>query len=79
MVQLSLPKNSQIDKKAGTTYKAPKGAKNVKKVEVYRFDPEDVQKRNPHIDTFEVDLDKCGPMVLDLLIKQYPQVLWVRL
>ncbi|HEU0196821.1 MAG TPA: succinate dehydrogenase iron-sulfur subunit, partial [Nevskiaceae bacterium] len=24
---------------------------------------------NPRVDTFEVDLDKCGPMVLDALIK----------
>lgn len=69
MVQFSLPKNSQIDKKAGKIYKAPEGTKNVKTVEVYRFDPEDAAKRNPHVDTFEVDLDKCGPMVLDLLIK----------
>ena len=69
MVQFSLPKISQFDKKSGTTYKAPLGAKNVKMVEVYRFDPEDVEKKNPHIDIFEVDLDKCGPMVLDVLIK----------
>lgn len=69
MVQLSLPQNSKIDKKAGTTYKAPSGAKNVKMVEVYRYDPEDQEKRNPHIDRFEIDLDKCGPMVLDILIK----------
>ena len=69
MVQLSLPKNSQIDKKAGKTYKADADAKNIKIVEVYRYDPEDAEKKNPHIDTFEVDLDKCGPMVLDVLIK----------
>jgi succinate dehydrogenase / fumarate reductase, iron-sulfur subunit len=69
MVQFSLPKNSKIDKKAGTTHKAEDGAKNIKVVEIYRFDPEDEQKRNPHIDRFEVDLDKCGPMVLDALIK----------
>ncbi len=69
MVQLSLPKNSQIDKKAGKKYKAAKGAKNIKTVEVYRFDPEDKAKKNPHIDSFEIDLDKCGPMVLDILIK----------
>jgi len=69
MVQLSLPKNSQIDKKAGKTYKAADGAKNIKIVEVYRYDPEDAEKKNPHIDVFEVDLDKCGPMILDALIK----------
>lgn len=69
MVQLTLPQNSKIDKKAGKTYKAASDAKNIKMVEVYRYDPEDAEKKNPHIDRFEVDLDKCGPMVLDLLIK----------
>lgn len=69
MVQFTLPQNSKIDKKAGKFYKAASDAKNIKKVEVYRFDPEDVDQKNPHIDTFEIDLDKCGPMVLDILIK----------
>jgi succinate dehydrogenase / fumarate reductase iron-sulfur subunit len=69
MVQLNLPKNSKIDKKAGKTFKDKSGAKNIKIVEVYRYNPEDIEKKNPHIDRFEVDLDKCGPMVLDLLIK----------
>ena len=69
MVQLSLPQNSKIDKKAGKIYKASSDAKNVKKVEVYRYDPEDAEQKNPHIDSFEIDLDKCGPMVLDILIK----------
>ncbi len=69
MVQLSLPQNSKIDKKAGKLYKAPAEAKNIKTIEVYRYDPEDVDQKNPYIDKFEVDLDKCGPMVLDILIK----------
>ncbi|MDA0902457.1 MAG: succinate dehydrogenase iron-sulfur subunit [Proteobacteria bacterium] len=69
MVQLTLPKNSKIDKKAGKTFKAEAGAKNIKIVEVYRYDPEDAEKKNPHIDRFELDLDKCGPKVLDALIK----------
>lgn len=69
MVQFTLPQNSKIDKKAGKIFKAPAGAKNIKIVEVYRYDPEDVEQTNPHIDRFEVDLDKCGPMVLDILIK----------
>ncbi|MFT6105846.1 MAG: succinate dehydrogenase / fumarate reductase iron-sulfur subunit [Rickettsiales bacterium] len=69
MVQLSLPKNSKIDKKSGNFFAAPKDAKNVKRVDIYRFDPEDIEKKNPHIDSFEIDLDKCGPMVLDILIK----------
>ncbi|MFT6077319.1 MAG: succinate dehydrogenase / fumarate reductase iron-sulfur subunit [Myxococcota bacterium] len=69
MVQFSLPKNSKIDKKSGKTFKAEAGAINIKRVDIYRYDPEDKDQKNPHIDSFEVDLDKCGPMVLDILIK----------
>ncbi len=69
MAEFKLPKNSVIDKKAGKTFKAKDGAKNVKTFKIYRYDPEDVEKKNPHIDSFEVDLDECGPMVLDALIK----------
>jgi succinate dehydrogenase / fumarate reductase iron-sulfur subunit len=39
----------------------------VKKFEIYRYEPD--SGRNPRIDTYEVDLDTCGPMVLDALIK----------
>ena len=69
MAEFTLPKNSQIDKKAGKLYKSSTGGKNIRKFEIYRYDPEDAEKKNPHIDTFEVDLDTCGPMVLDALIK----------
>jgi len=65
MVQLSLPKNSKVGK--GKTFKADAGAKNVRKFSIYRWSPDD--GKNPSIDTYEVDLDKCGPMVLDALIK----------
>ena len=69
MAEFTLPKNSKIDKKAGKTHKSAKDAKNVRVFEVYRYDPEDAEQKNPHIDRFEIDLDKCGPMVLDALIK----------
>jgi len=69
MAEFTLPKNSQIDKKAGKLFKAKEGAKNVRVFEVYRYNPEDAQKTNPHIDKFEIDMDECGPMVLDALIK----------
>ena len=39
----------------------------MKKFKVYRYDPESGE--NPRYDTFEIDLDNCGPMVLDALIK----------
>src|SRR6187551_1386638 len=67
MVELTLPANSKIDKAAGKTHKAPAGAKNVRKFVIYRFDPD--SGANPRMDTYEVDMDACGPMVLDALIK----------
>src|SRR5690606_15007619 len=65
MAQISLPANSRVTE--GKTYSAPPGAKNIKRFKVYRWDPESGQ--NPRLDTYEVDLDTCGPMVLDALIK----------
>jgi len=64
MVQFNLPKNSRPT--TGRTFKA-EGAKRIKKFQVYRWSPDD--GKNPSIDTYEIDLDKCGPMVLDALIK----------
>ena len=34
---------------------------------IYRYDPD--SGANPRYDTYTIDLDKCGPMVLDALIK----------
>src|SRR6187455_277548 len=67
MAEFTLPANSKIDKAAGKTHKAPAGAKNVRRFVVYRFDPD--SGANPRMDTYEVDMDACGPMVLDALIK----------
>jgi succinate dehydrogenase / fumarate reductase iron-sulfur subunit len=65
MAESLLPKNRRISRQ-GHAHKAD-GAKRVRKVRIYRWDPEAGQ--NPRYDTFEVDLDHCGPMVLDALIK----------
>ncbi|OQV13144.1 Succinate dehydrogenase [ubiquinone] iron-sulfur subunit, mitochondrial [Hypsibius exemplaris] len=40
----------------------------VKKFSVYRWDP-DKSGDKPHMQTYEVDLTQCGPMILDALIK----------
>ncbi|EWM29428.1 succinate dehydrogenase iron sulfur protein [Nannochloropsis gaditana] len=40
---------------------------NIKFFKVYRWDPEQNQK--PYLSTYPVDLDDCGPMVLDALFK----------
>ncbi|MDP6572351.1 MAG: succinate dehydrogenase iron-sulfur subunit [Rhodospirillales bacterium] len=65
MVEFALPANSKVVE--GKTHKAPPGAKNVRVFKVYRYDPDD--GGNPRLDSFEVDMDTCGPMVLDALIK----------
>mmetsp|Transcript_22438 Transcript_22438/g.34710 ORF Transcript_22438/g.34710 Transcript_22438/m.34710 type:complete len:265 (+) Transcript_22438:121-915(+) len=41
--------------------------KNIKYFKIYRWDPE--QKQKPYVSTYPVDLDECGPMVLDALLK----------
>ena len=63
MARISLPKNSRFSK--GNYYKG-KNLHKLKKINVYRWDPD--KKSNPTIDTFEIDLNKCGQMVLDALI-----------
>ncbi|MDD2704233.1 MAG: succinate dehydrogenase iron-sulfur subunit [Acidocella sp.] len=65
MAEFTLPKNSVVG--VGKTYKAPAGAKRVKEFKVYRWNPDD--GKNPVTDTYEIDLDTCGPMVLDAIIK----------
>ena len=64
MVELTLPKNSQI--KQGKTWPKPEGATNLREYRIYRWSPDDGE--NPSIDTYFVDMDDCGPMVLDALL-----------
>jgi len=64
MAEFILPKNSKVKK--GKTIAAADGAKNKKVFHVYRWDPD--SGNNPRMDTYEIDLDKCGSMVLDAII-----------
>ena len=66
MAEFSLPANSKV-RKEGRVYKAPAGAGNVRVFKIYRFDPD--ANENPRLDSYELDMDHCGPMVLDALIK----------
>ena len=67
MVELALPPNSRIDKRAGKHFPAPAGAKRVRTFRIYRFDP--ASGNQPRVDRFELDMAQCGPMVLDALLK----------
>ncbi|MBA4758670.1 succinate dehydrogenase iron-sulfur subunit [Sphingosinicella sp.] len=66
MAEFTLPKNSKVNGK-GKAYKAPEGATHIKTFKIYRWSPDD--SANPRMDSYELDLDSCGPMVLDALIK----------
>ncbi len=65
MVQLTLPKNSKVTK--GKTWNKPENRKTAKKLEIYRWSPDD--DAQPRMDTYHIDREKTGPMVLDALMK----------
>ena len=64
-----IPRNFKVTRdsriEAGRTWPASAAAKRVQAFEIYRYDPD--SGANPRLDTFHVDLDDCGPMVLDAL------------
>jgi succinate dehydrogenase / fumarate reductase, iron-sulfur subunit len=64
MVQLTLPHNSRPT--VGKTWPKPANASRVTMFRIYRWNPDD--DANPRIDTYFVDRDDCGPMILDALI-----------
>jgi succinate dehydrogenase / fumarate reductase iron-sulfur subunit len=64
MVELTLPRNSKI--REGKAWPKPEGAARLREYRIYRWSPDDGE--NPRIDTYFVDLDDCGPMVLDALL-----------
>lgn len=66
MAEFRLPKNSRINA-SGRVHKAPAGSGTLRTFRIYRFDP--TTGENPRIDTFELDVKACGPMVLDALIQ----------
>jgi succinate dehydrogenase / fumarate reductase iron-sulfur subunit len=65
MAQFTLPANSKI--REGRTIHAPAGATKKRNFKVYRYDPDSGE--TPRVDTYEVDMGSCAPMVLDALIK----------
>ena len=65
MAEFALPKNSRIV--AGKKWPKPEGASSLREFRIYRWNPDDGD--NPRMDTYHLDLDQCGPMVLDALIK----------
>ncbi len=70
MAKFTLPQNSKIKK--GKTVDAANGASNKKTLSVYRWSPNNLDENgdveNPSMDNFTINLDDCGPMVLDALL-----------
>jgi succinate dehydrogenase / fumarate reductase iron-sulfur subunit len=64
-----VPKNLGVSASSrvarGRSWPAPAGARRVKTFDIYRYDPD--SGHSPRLDSFEVDLEECGPMVLDVL------------
>src|ERR1700719_4126684 len=64
MVEFTLPKNSKIS--GGKTWPKPASATATREFKVYRWNPDD--GKNPSVDTYTIDTNDCGPIVLDALI-----------
>ncbi len=64
MAEFRLPTNSVIGK--GKTYQDVSDGR-LRAVQIYRWNPDSGD--NPSVDTYHVDMDACGPMMLDVLIR----------
>jgi succinate dehydrogenase / fumarate reductase iron-sulfur subunit len=67
MAEFRLPANSRFKDRPGRHHPAAPGVARVREFQVYRWDPDSNER--PRVDRFDVDLERCGPMVLDALIK----------
>ncbi|CCG83181.1 Probable succinate dehydrogenase [Taphrina deformans PYCC 5710] len=65
-ISTTAPANASVatSEQAPTTGKAPK----MKKFSIYRWSPETPDKK-PTMQDYDIDLNTCGPMVLDAIIK----------
>jgi succinate dehydrogenase / fumarate reductase iron-sulfur subunit len=60
MSEFGLPPNSKVGE--GKHWALPQPAEHAKSFRIYRWDP--AKNANPTMDTFDIDRDHCGPMVL---------------
>ena len=61
MVHFTLPRNSKVQR--GKTWNEPENKETWKEFRVYRWNPDGDE--NPRLDSYWVDTERCGPMVLD--------------
>ncbi len=64
MVEFRLPRNSRV--RVGKAHPVPQGSSRRTRLKIYRHDPQ--SGTGPRLDTYEVNRDTCGEMVLDALI-----------
>ncbi|SBT80824.1 iron-sulfur subunit of succinate dehydrogenase, putative [Plasmodium malariae] len=67
LINQSIINNESLKNESEQTTKN-KEQNQLKKFSIFRYNPQSNNKR-PKMQTFEVDIDNCGPMVLDVLIK----------
>jgi len=60
----TVTESTKTSQEAPSTKKGPM----MKKFEIYRWDPNNPESK-PRLETYELDINQCGPMVLDALIK----------
>jgi succinate dehydrogenase / fumarate reductase iron-sulfur subunit len=70
MSEFTLPANSKVGE--GQHWPLSQPAASVKTFRIYRWDP--AQSATPTLDTFDIDREHCGPMVLDALVKINDQI-----
>jgi succinate dehydrogenase / fumarate reductase iron-sulfur subunit len=70
MAEFTLPANSRV--REGKHWALPQRGARLKNFRIYRWDP--AKTENPAMDTFEIDRDHFGPMVLDVLVKIHDQI-----
>src|SRR5690606_8255511 len=59
------PKNSRVQK--GREFQAQGAGDNMRRFRNYRWGPDDAAI--PRLDTYQIDMDQCGPRIHDALIK----------
>lgn len=65
-MNIGLPRDSKVS--LGKEWPATaESGQNYREFEIFRFNPDGAQ--GPTLDTYHLDMDACGPMVLDALIK----------
>ncbi|MBS0236705.1 MAG: succinate dehydrogenase iron-sulfur subunit [Proteobacteria bacterium] len=64
MADFRLPKNSRVQK--GKEHNPEKESAKTRKLNIYRYDPE--FSDNPRLDSYHIDPQESGPMVLDALL-----------